>query len=81
MNHQLRLGGKPGHGQTSLRRPWLLLSTHELLLWLLLQFPDVRRACLRRLYDPSTRDLVDEALVLWFPAPRSFTGEVRGRRQ
>lgn len=41
------------------------------------QFPEVRRACLRRLYDPSHGDVLDEALVLWFPAPRSFTGEVR----
>ncbi len=39
--------------------------------------PTPRRASLRRLYDPSDRDgaPLDEALVLWFPAPASFTGE------
>ncbi|CAM9688219.1 unnamed protein product, partial [Hapterophycus canaliculatus] len=41
----------------------------------LLPFPAARRAVVRRLYDPVTRDLLDEALVLWMPGPRSFTGE------
>ena len=30
---------------------------------------------MRRLWDPQSRELLDEALVLWMPAPRSFTGE------
>jgi tRNA modification GTPase len=30
---------------------------------------------LRRLYHPVTRELLDQALVLFFPGPRSFTGE------
>jgi tRNA modification GTPase len=34
-----------------------------------------RYAALKCLYDPETGDLLDEALVLWFPGPRSFTGE------
>ena len=37
--------------------------------------PKPRRAALRRLYDPTTGDLLDEALVLSFPGPNSFTGE------
>ncbi len=34
-----------------------------------------RRACVRRIRDPRTGELVDRALVLAFPAPGSFTGE------
>jgi tRNA modification GTPase len=35
-----------------------------------------RRASLRRLLRPSSPDdLLDEALVLWFPGPGSYTGE------
>ena len=37
--------------------------------------PKPRFAAFRRIRHPSTGDLVDEALVLWFPAPRSETGE------
>lgn len=37
--------------------------------------PPPRLATLLRLRDPSTRDLLDEALVLYFAAPASFTGE------
>ena len=37
--------------------------------------PQPRVAALRKLYDPITHELLDQALVLWFPAPRSFTGE------
>lgn len=37
--------------------------------------PAPRTAALRRLRHPHTRDLLDDALVLWFPAPRSETGE------
>jgi tRNA modification GTPase len=33
--------------------------------------PEPRQAVLRKIGDP----LVDKGLVLWFPAPRSFTGE------
>ena len=36
--------------------------------------PRARRASLRRLRDGSDQTL-DQALVLWFPAPASFTGE------
>ena len=34
-----------------------------------------RAASLRKLYCPETGDTLDQALILWFPAPRSFTGE------
>ncbi len=36
--------------------------------------PSPRRAVLRRLYTPEG-EVVDEGLVLWMPAPASFTGE------
>ncbi|MEQ8698154.1 MAG: tRNA uridine-5-carboxymethylaminomethyl(34) synthesis GTPase MnmE [Bauldia litoralis] len=34
-----------------------------------------RRAALRRLSDPVSGDVLDQALVLWFPGPESVTGE------
>jgi tRNA modification GTPase len=37
--------------------------------------PARRRAALRRMHDPQSGDAIDEGLVLWFPAPASFTGE------
>lgn len=37
--------------------------------------PAPRRAVRRVLVDPARGDAFDEALVLWFPAPGSFTGE------
>jgi len=37
--------------------------------------PKPRVAALRRLRDPDTQAVLDEALVLWFPGPRSETGE------
>eukprot|EP00600_Ochromonadales_sp_CCMP1393_P006617 CAMPEP_0174960572 /NCGR_PEP_ID=MMETSP0004_2-20121128/3773_1 /TAXON_ID=420556 /ORGANISM="Ochromonas sp., Strain CCMP1393" /LENGTH=609 /DNA_ID=CAMNT_0016208949 /DNA_START=60 /DNA_END=1889 /DNA_ORIENTATION=- len=37
--------------------------------------PKPRLASLRYLYSPSTQDILDQSLVLWFPGPRSFTGE------
>ena len=39
------------------------------------QLPAPRTATLRRLSDPASGEPIDEALVLWFPAPGSFTGE------
>ncbi|MBU8544487.1 tRNA uridine-5-carboxymethylaminomethyl(34) synthesis GTPase MnmE [Roseomonas sp. CGMCC 1.13459] len=36
--------------------------------------PSPRRASLRRLVD-AQGDLLDQALVLWFPGPHSYTGE------
>lgn len=37
--------------------------------------PDPRLAALRQLRQPQTREVLDQALVLWFPGPRSYTGE------
>ncbi|TVQ37455.1 MAG: tRNA uridine-5-carboxymethylaminomethyl(34) synthesis GTPase MnmE [Geminicoccaceae bacterium] len=37
--------------------------------------PAPRRAAVRRLVDPATEAVIDDALVLVFPAPASFTGE------
>ncbi len=34
-----------------------------------------RYAHYTQLYHPQTHELIDEAVVLWFPAPHSFTGE------
>lgn len=34
-----------------------------------------RYAALRKLWHPKTNDLIDKGIVLWFPAPNSFTGE------
>lgn len=37
--------------------------------------PEPRRAALARVRDPANGEPIDEALALWFPAPRSETGE------
>ncbi|HYZ31609.1 MAG TPA: tRNA uridine-5-carboxymethylaminomethyl(34) synthesis GTPase MnmE, partial [Crenalkalicoccus sp.] len=37
--------------------------------------PAPRRATLRRLRHPETGEVLDRALLLWFPGPRSYTGE------
>jgi tRNA modification GTPase len=37
--------------------------------------PRARHAALRHVKDPITGEVLDQALVLWFPAPHSETGE------
>jgi tRNA modification GTPase len=37
--------------------------------------PEPRRAALAKVQDPASGVLIDEALVLWFPGPKSETGE------
>ncbi len=37
--------------------------------------PEPRHAAVRILRDPGTGEPLDQALVLWMPGPRSFTGE------
>lgn len=37
--------------------------------------PPARRAARRRLRDPESGEVLDEAIVLWFPGPGSYTGE------
>jgi tRNA modification GTPase len=39
------------------------------------RIPEPRKAALARVRDPANGDVIDEALVLWFPAPHSETGE------
>ena len=39
------------------------------------RLPEPRRATLARLRHPASGDVLDEGLALWFPAPRSATGE------
>jgi tRNA modification GTPase len=37
--------------------------------------PEPRMLTRAKIHDPSTREVLDDALVVWFPHPRSFTGE------
>ncbi|XP_060890117.1 tRNA modification GTPase GTPBP3, mitochondrial isoform X1 [Labrus mixtus] len=37
--------------------------------------PPPRTALLRSITDPQSKEVLDRGLVLWFPAPHSFTGE------
>ena len=39
------------------------------------KLPPPRVASLRALRNPATGEVIDRGLVLWFPAPSSFTGE------
>jgi tRNA modification GTPase len=39
------------------------------------RLPEPRRATFARVRDPSSGEIIDEALALWFPGPRSETGE------
>src|SRR5438270_3194552 len=41
----------------------------------LAKLPEPRRAALRRLRKPGTPDVLDDALVLWFPGPNTETAE------
>jgi tRNA modification GTPase len=43
--------------------------------------PEARRMSLRRLIDPATGEVLDQALVVFFPAPSSFTGEDQAELQ
>ncbi|KAF9430124.1 tRNA modification GTPase gtpbp3, mitochondrial [Podila epigama] len=38
-------------------------------------FPKPRVAVTRRLLCPQTHELLDKGMVIWFPGPKSFTGE------
>jgi tRNA modification GTPase len=39
------------------------------------RIPAPRQAALARVREPGSGDIIDEGLALWFPAPRSETGE------
>src|SRR5262249_46002772 len=43
--------------------------------WLMGRVPEPRKAALARVRDPGSGEIIDEALALWFPAPKSETGE------
>lgn len=34
-----------------------------------------RKAVLKKILDPETKEMIDKGLCLWFPGPKSFTGE------
>jgi len=38
-------------------------------------FPEPRVATLKKINKIKTNELIDEGLILWFPAPQSYTGE------
>jgi tRNA modification GTPase len=50
-------------------------ATRAALEMLVAKFPEPRRAALRKLRHPKTKDVLDEALVLWFPGPNTETAE------
>lgn len=37
--------------------------------------PDPRRFCVRRIKDPESQEVIDQAVVVWLPGPQSYTGE------
>tara|TARA_B100000965_G_scaffold329610_1_gene293121 strand:- start:706 stop:2037 length:1332 start_codon:yes stop_codon:yes gene_type:complete len=39
------------------------------------RFPKPRVATLKKIYKINTEELVDEGIIIWFPAPESYTGE------
>ncbi len=41
----------------------------------LANLPKARFAKYLSIYDPKTKDLLDDCILLWFPAPNSYTGE------
>lgn len=43
--------------------------------------PEPRRAGLRYIVDPATRERLDQCLVIWMPGPNSFTGEDQAELQ
>jgi tRNA modification GTPase len=50
-------------------------GTAEVVAALAGRLPRPREASLRHLRHPETGEVLDRALVLWFPGPRSYTGE------
>ncbi len=50
-------------------------ATETALLALTGSLPAPRQARRARFRDPATGEAIDDGLALWFPAPRSFTGE------
>ena len=50
-------------------------SSREVLAGMAGSLPPPRRAVVRRIKDPSTGEVLDQAVVLWCPGPKSVTGE------
>lgn len=50
-------------------------SVASLLRAMIKSIPTPRVAALRRIVEPTSGEIIDHGLVLWFPAPHSFTGE------
>ncbi|WP_124305391.1 tRNA uridine-5-carboxymethylaminomethyl(34) synthesis GTPase MnmE [Acetobacter pasteurianus] len=52
-------------------------GSRDILLQVCGKVPDARKAVLRKIWNNAFTqdDLLDEALLLWFPGPRSYTGE------
>ena len=50
-------------------------GTREIVETLAGKVPQPRKTMLAKLRDPETKDVLDEALVLYFEGPSSFTGE------
>ena len=38
-------------------------------------FPEPRVASLKKIIEIQTKDLIDEGILIWFPGPKSYTGE------
>lgn len=56
-------------------------KTREILTRIAGGVPSARRMSLRRLVDPNDGSTLDEALVVFFPGPHSFTGEDQAELQ
>ena len=39
------------------------------------KLPKPRMACLNKIIEIKTKELIDEGIVIWFPGPNSYTGE------
>jgi len=39
------------------------------------RFPKARKATLKKINKINTNELIDEGILIWFPAPQSYTGE------
>ena len=50
-------------------------KSHDVIMQLVGSTIEPRKAALRLLHDPVTSESIDRVLLLWFPAPNSFTGE------
>ena len=40
------------------------------------EIPKPRMATLRKINNINTSELIDEGIIIWFPGPNSYTGEI-----